>query len=150
MMQIETIPKNILFDHEVGIDTFVETDGFYRMSFNRSENDELLYQHGLCWIHAQRYFCVLLNYASHEDGTPIKCYIDNHWEQDIKDSNSICNKISDAFHVLKDMTARCKADRNLNNASMQISKQRKIKSLRENALINSKQELCTLLTMRKS
>lgn len=108
------IPKSILIDNEVGTDTFVETDGFYRMSFNRSENDELLFQHGLCWIHAKRYFCVLLNYAAHEDGTPIKCFIDNHWKQDIKDSNSICNKISNAFHVLNDITARCKADSSLN------------------------------------
>ena len=108
------IPKNILIDNEVGTDTFVETDGFYRMAFNRSENDELLFQHGLCWIHAKRYFCVLLNYAAHEDGTPIKCFIDNHWEQDIKDSNSICEKISNAFHVLNDITARCNADSRVN------------------------------------
>lgn len=68
------IPKNILIDNEGGTDTFVETDGFYRMSFNRSEKDELLFQHGLCWLHAKRYFCVLLNYAAHEDGTPIKLF----------------------------------------------------------------------------
>ena len=106
------IPKDILISNNVRDNAFVETDGFYRKSFNLStnENDNTqteLFKHGVCYVHLKRYFCVLLNYATKTDGTPIAEFIECKWEQDIEDSKRICDKISNAFHVCNKITKRC-------------------------------------------
>ena len=112
------IPKDILISNNVRDNAFVETDGFYRKSFNLStnENDNTqteLFKHGVCYVHLKRYFCVLLNYATKTDGTPIAEFIECKWEQDIEDSKRICDKISNAFHVCNKITKRCDEDKSL-------------------------------------
>ena len=64
-------------------------------------------------MHLKRYFCVLLNYATKTDGTPIAEFIECKWEQDIEDSKRICDKISNAFHVCNKITKRCDEDKSL-------------------------------------
>ena len=66
----------------------METDGFYRKSFNQDQ-DEQLFEHGVCWVHCKRYFCVLLNYATTKDDEPIKAFVKAHWEQDIVDPGGL-------------------------------------------------------------
>lgn len=53
-----------------------------------------LFCHGICWIHARRNFCELINYATHKDGTPITDMVKNNWEQDIKDSKELIEVIT--------------------------------------------------------
>ena len=112
------IPKDILISNNVRDNAFVETDGFYRKSFNLSTNEDdntqtELFKHGVCYVHLKRYFCVLLNYATKTDGTPIAEFIECKWEQDIEDSKRICDKISNAFHVCNKITKRCDEDKSL-------------------------------------
>ena len=106
------IPKDILISNNVREDAFVETDGFYRKSFNISTNEDdntqtELFKHGVCYVHLKRYFCVLINYATKTDGTPIAEFVECKWEQDIEDSKRISDKISKAFLVCNKITKRC-------------------------------------------
>ena len=106
------IPKDILISNNVREDAFVETDGFYRKSFNISTNEDdntqtELFKHGVCYVHLKRYFCVLLNYATKTDGTTIAEFVECKWEQDIEDSKRISDKISKAFLVCNKITKRC-------------------------------------------
>ena len=107
------IPKKILLENGIDINTYVETDGFYRGGFNRDENDEILFQHGWCWIHCKRNFCVLMNYGTKVDDTPIDSFIKCHWEKDIKEGRWFCDEISNAFHILHQLTDKCKKDSSL-------------------------------------
>ena len=106
------IPKDILISNNVRDNAFVETDGFYRKSFNISTNEDdntqtELFKHGVCYVHLKRYFCVLINYATKTDGTPIAEFVECKWEQDIEDSKRISDKISKAFLVCNKITKRC-------------------------------------------
>jgi len=106
------IPLQILIENDISDDTFVGTDGYYREHFSKDGESEL-FVHGLCWVHAKRYFCILMNYATDLNSKPIKSFIDNNWEQDIEDTRSIVDKISKAFHILNDITRRCNSDTTL-------------------------------------
>ena len=106
------IPKDILISNNVRDNAFVETDGFYRKSFNISTNEDdntqtELFKHGVCYVHLKRYFCVLINYATKTDGTTIAEFVECKWEQDIEDSKRISDKISKAFLVCNKITKRC-------------------------------------------
>lgn len=106
------IPKDILISNNVREDAFVETDGFYRKSFNISTNEDdntqtELFKHGVCYVHLKRYFCVLINYATKTDGTTIAEFVECKWEQDIENSKRISDKISKAFLVCNKITKRC-------------------------------------------
>lgn len=112
------IPIDILISNNVSADAFVETDDFYRKSFNLSTNEDdntqiELFKHGVCYVHLKRYFSVLLNYATKTDGTPIAEFIDCKWEQDIEDAKRICNKISNAFFISNELSKRCEDDKTL-------------------------------------
>jgi len=107
------IPKDILVKNGISQDAFVETDGFYRKGFNLKEDDKensILFEHGLCMVHAKRNLCVLLNYAIKTDGSPIEEFIKCKWEQDIEDARRLCGKISNAIHICNDITQRCNKD----------------------------------------
>ena len=106
------IPKNILKENGVGKDTYVGTDGLYRENFGK-DGESTLFMHGLCWVHTKRYFCVVLNYATDILGKPIKQFVDCKWEQDIEDTRIIVDKISNAFHIMNDITRRCNNDTSL-------------------------------------
>ena len=106
------IPKNILKENDVGKDTYVGTDGLYRENFGK-DGESTLFMHGLCWVHTKRYFCVVLNYATDILGKPIKQFVDCKWEQDIEDTRIIVDKISNAFHIMNDITRRCNNDTSL-------------------------------------
>ena len=111
------IPKDILIEHGVSENAFVTSDGFYKVMFNLDsdggEKAKELFKHGLCWIHAKRYCCILLNYGIDEKGNPCREFVKMHWEQDLADAQSIADKISNAFHICNDITARCSADKSL-------------------------------------
>ncbi len=107
------IPKEILLEHGIQEDAFVETDGFYRRNFNM-DSERQLFLHGVCWVHAKRYLCVLLNYATTREGEPIQAFIDCKWEQDIEDAKRLADKISRAFQICNVLTGRCRQDSSLN------------------------------------
>ena len=48
-----------------------------------------------------------------EDGNPCREFEKMKWEQDLKDAQSIVDKISNAFHICNDITARCKQNPSL-------------------------------------
>ena len=106
------IPKHILMENDVSEDTYVGTDGLYRENFGK-DGESTLFMHGLCWVHTKRYFCVVLNYATDILGKPIKQFVDCKWEQDIEDTRIIVDKISNAFHIMNDITRRCNNDNSL-------------------------------------
>ena len=106
------IPKHILMENDVSEDTYVGTDGLYRENFGK-DGESTLFMHGLCWVHTKRYFCVVLNYATDILGKPIKQFVDCKWEQDIEDTRIIVDKISNAFHIMNDITRRCNNDTSL-------------------------------------
>ena len=85
-----------------------------------------LFTHGVCYVHLKRYFCVLLNYATKTDGSPIAEFVNCKWEQDIIDSNRICDKISNAFHICNDITKRCNADKTLDIVTLKNKELRPI------------------------
>ena len=119
------IPKNILMENGVGKDTFIDTDGLYRENFGK-DGESTLFMHGLCWVHTKRYFCVVLNYATDILGKPIKQFVDCKWEQDIEDTRIIVDKISNAFHIMNDITRRCNNDNSLDIVALKNKELRPI------------------------
>ena len=119
------IPKNILKENGVGKDTFIDTDGLYRENFGK-DGESTLFMHGLCWVHTKRYFCVVLNYATDILGKPIKQFVDCKWEQDIEDTRIIVDKISNAFHIMNDITRRCNNDNSLDIVALKNKELRPI------------------------
>ena len=115
------IPKNILLDNEISKDCFVESDGFYKKLFSiRIEVDGKevrLFCHGICWIHARRNFCELINYATYKDGTPITDMVKNNWEQDIEDSKELVEAITSCFNVYNEQVRKC-----ISNSKLDIVK----------------------------
>ena len=61
------IPKHILLDNEISKDCFVESDAFYRNVFSikadKDGKEQRVFCHGICWVHARRNFCELINYV---------------------------------------------------------------------------------------
>lgn len=76
-----------------------------------------LFCHGICWIHARRNFCELINYATHKDGTPITDMVKNNWEQDIKDSKELIEAITNCFSVYNEQVRKC-----ISNSKLDIVK----------------------------
>jgi len=115
------IPKTILLDNEVSKDCFVESDAFYRKMFSikiEIDGKEVrLFCHGICWIHARRNFCELINYATHKDGTPITDMVKNNWEQDIEDSKELIEAITKCFNVYNEQVRKC-----ISNSKLDIVK----------------------------
>ena len=115
------IPKNILLDNEVSKDCFVESDAFYRKMFSikveKDGTEQRVFFHGLCWIHARRNFCELINYATHKDGTPITDMVKNNWEQDIEDSKELIEAITKCFNVYNEQVRKC-----ISNSKLDIVK----------------------------
>ena len=125
------IPRDILTKNNISEDAFVETDGFYKLGFNVDINLDNktvkeLFTHGVCYVHLKRYFCVLLNYATKTDGSPIAEFVNCKWEQDIIDSNRFCDKISNAFHICNDITKRCNKDKTLDIVALKNKELRPI------------------------
>ena len=119
------IPKHILMENDVSEDTYVGTDGLYRENFGK-DGESTLFMHGLCWVHTKRYFCVVLNYATDILGKPIKQFVDCKWEQDIEDTRIIVDKISNAFHIMNDITRRCNNDNSLDIVALKNKELRPI------------------------
>lgn len=115
------IPKTILLDNKVSKDCFVESDAFYRKMFSikiEVDGKEVrLFCHGICWIHARRNFCELINYATHKDGTPITDMVKNNWEQDIKDSKELIEAITNCFSIYNEQIRKC-----ISNSKLDIVK----------------------------
>lgn len=115
------IPKTILLDNKVSKDCFVESDAFYRkmlsIKIEVDGKEERLFCHGICWIHARRNFCELINYATHKDGTPITDMVKNNWEQDIKDSKELIEAITNCFSVYNEQVRKC-----ISNSKLDIVK----------------------------
>ena len=112
-------------EHDVNKDTFIDTDGLYRENFGK-DGESTLFMHGLCWVHTKRYFCVVLNYATDILGKPIKQFVDCKWERDIEDTRIIVDKISNAFHIMNDITRRCNNDTSLDIVALKNKELRPI------------------------
>lgn len=115
------IPKHILLDNEISKDCFVESDAFYRQVFSikadKDGKEQRFFCHGICWIHARRNFCELINYDTHKDGTPITDMVKNNWEQDIKDSKELVEAITSCFNVYNKQVRKC-----ISNSKLDIVK----------------------------
>lgn len=115
------IPKNILLDNEISKDCFVESDAFYRKMFSikvdKDGKEQRVFCHGICWVHARRNFCELINYATHKDGTPVTDMVKNNWEQDIKDSKELVEAITSCFNVYNEQVRKC-----ISNSKLDIVK----------------------------
>lgn len=65
--------KDILINSGVCGECFVSSDGYYRNNFCKAcDGSSELFNHGLCWVHAKRYCCEIVNYATNPDGSVIK------------------------------------------------------------------------------
>ena len=108
------IPKSILLDNQISSDCFIESDAFYRKMFAiKVEKDGRMtrvFWHGLCWVHARRNFCELINYSTHKDGRLVAEIVTNHWEQDVEDSKFIRDAITECFKVYNEQVQKCIKD----------------------------------------
>lgn len=143
------IPKEILKKNGLAEDAFVTSDGFYKVLFNleNAEGDEAkeLFQHGICWIHVKRYYCILLNYGMDEDGNPCREFEKMKWEQDLKDAQSFVDKISNAFHICNDITARCKQNPSLD---IVVLKNRELRPLIEEICADARRIYADITTKK--
>ncbi len=109
--------RNILLEHDIRSDCFVESDAFYKKAFSIKKNvngrDERVFMHGICWVHAKRNFCELINYGTHTDGTLVQEIVDNGWEQDIKDAIRIRDNITKCFNIYNTVIEQCMKDSSL-------------------------------------
>ena len=105
------IPKMILLDNQVSSDCFIESDAFYRKMFSikveENGHQTRVFWHGLCWVHARRNFCELINYSTHKDGRLVVEIITNHWEQDVEDSRFLRDAITECFKVYNEQVQKC-------------------------------------------
>lgn len=108
------IPKSIFLDNQISSDCFIESDAFYRKMFAiKVEKDGRMtrvFWHGLCWVHARRNFCELINYSTHKDGRLVAEIVTNHWEQDVEDSKFIRDAITECFKVYNEQVQKCIKD----------------------------------------
>lgn len=112
------LPKNILLDNKISEDCFVESDAFYKKLFSIKVDEDgretRVFRHGICWVHARRNFCELLNYATHKDGTLVTEIITNNWELDIKESQDLVEKITNCFNIYNTQVKKCMNDARYN------------------------------------
>lgn len=89
-----------------------------------NENGELskAFIHGICWVHARRNFCELLNYSPHKDGVPVTEMIANKWEQDIADSRYFIEAISKSISIYNDIVKDCNKDSSLDICKLKNEK----------------------------
>ena len=71
----------------------------FSIKADKDGKEQRFFCHGICWIHARRNFCELINYATHKDGTSVADMVKNSWEQDIKDSKELVEAITSGFNV---------------------------------------------------
>ena len=102
-------------------DNFVEIDCFYKKLFSIKIDvdgkDQRVFCHGICWEHARRNFCELINYATHKDSTSVADMVKNNWEQDIKDSKELVEAITSSFNVYNQQGGKC-----ISNSKLDIVK----------------------------
>ena len=119
------IPKHILLDNEISKDCFVESDAFYRKVFSikldKDGKEQRVFCHGICWVHARRNFCELINYATHKDGTSVADMVKNNWEQDIKDSKELVEAITSGFNVYNEQGRKRISNSKLDIVKLRIS-----------------------------
>ena len=118
--------KNILLDNGIQSDCFVESDAFYKKAFSIKKNvngrEERVFLHGICWVHARRNFCELINYGTHKDGSLVKEIVDNKWEQDIKDAIRIKANITRCFNIHNTIIEQCMNDSSLDVCELKREK----------------------------
>lgn len=120
------IPKHILLDNEISKDCFVVFDAFYRNVFSiKADKDgkeqRFFFCHGICWIHARRNFCELINYATHKNGNSVADMVKNSWEQDIKDSKELVEAITSGFNVYNEQGRKRISNSKLDIVKLRIS-----------------------------
>ena len=120
------IPKQLLLEHDISRDCFIESDSFYKKMFSQIENEngELskAFIHGICWVHARRNFCELLNFSTYKDGVPVTEMITNKWEQDIADSRYFVDAISKSISIYNDIVKDCNKDSSLDICKLKNEK----------------------------
>ena len=89
-------PKNLLLNGNIDKDTFVISDAYYRISWNKDENGNKLFSHGLCYVHGKRNFVDLVNYATTKGEVTDKF---SSLKDDVKDSKIIIEMISKVFQA---------------------------------------------------
>lgn len=77
--------------------------------------------HSICWIHARRNFCELINYATHKNGTSVADMVKNSWEQDIKDSKELVEAITSGFNVYNEQGRKRISNSKLDIVKLRIS-----------------------------
>ncbi len=131
--------KDILLNNGIQSDCFVESDAFYKKAFSIKKNingrEERVFLHGICWVHARRNFCELINYGTHKDGTPVAEIVNNGWEQDIKDSIRIRDNITKCFNVYNSIVKQCIDDPSLDVCAL---KHEKLKPLIDDIFLDTK------------
>ena len=93
----------------------------------------------------KRYYCILLNYGMDEDGNPCKEFEKMKWEQDLKNAQSFVDKISNAFHICNDITARCKHNPSL---ALSVLKHRELRPLIEEICADARRIYADITTKK--
>lgn len=107
--------QKILIDNNIDKNTFVITDGLYKTDWNTrliedssevasQKKSEDIFKHGLCWVHAKRYFCNVVNYLGNKDRT--FCQATVNWAADYEAAKDITNRISEIFKADKEALAK--------------------------------------------
>ena len=89
-------PKNLLLNGNIDKDTFVISDAYYRINWNKDENGNKLFSHGLCYVHGKRNFVDLVNYATTKGKVTDKF---SSFKDDVEDSKIIIEMISKVFQA---------------------------------------------------
>lgn len=89
------------------------TDGFYRFQkygdkdgiceVDLGNGESIRFVHCLCWVHAKRYFVIVLNYATDKKGNVTKEFLGQHWEDDVELAHKICDLISRIFQAYNEI-----------------------------------------------
>ena len=117
--------KQILIDNNISRNTFVITDGLYKIDWNKlavilgiDENGQeikeiiILFEHGLCWVHAKRYFCNVSNFLG-DNNKPTKSTVTHNWEQDLESAIDIQERISLIFKTDNDVRKKAKNEQEI-------------------------------------
>lgn len=51
---------------------------------DKDGKEQRFFCHGICWIHARRNFCELINYDTHKDGTSVADMVKNNCSRILK------------------------------------------------------------------
>lgn len=82
-----------------------------------------------------------MNYGTKVDDTPIDSFIKCHWEKDIKEGRWFCDEISNAFHILHQLTDKCKKDSSLDIVEL---KNKELRPIIEEICAEAKEFILTL------